>query len=523
MDVTLAVIEGPHQGRVFSFHEHDNFVVGRAKYAHFRLPLKDKYFSRLHFMVEVNPPLCRLLDMGSTNGTWVNTRRVKAADLQDGDLIKGGLTTIRVSIERVDTGRLTGSVGLDDDRLDPEDLHALAVNEPEPAVDPAWIPIEPSAADPYATVPSSPPRLSAEPGTPELMGVASGSPLASSLRADAYDAPGAIPELPPLPSPGPRLLDCQVCGCQVPTQRRGEVVRSADQADFSLCGTCLELIRKQPQPFAGYQIVRELGRGGMGVVSLALRLADGTCVALKTIIPQVAATKTDIERFLREVRILSALDHPNIVRFREAGESTGRFYFAMDHVSGIDAHKLLKSRGPLPIDRAVDLACQLLEALEYAHARQFVHRDIKPSNLLVKTNEGRDQVLLSDFGLARMYQASQISGLTMIGEAGGTPAFMAPEQITHFREARPASDLYSTGATLYTLLTDRLVFDFPHDLGERFRTILERDPVSIRSRRKDIPHGLATVIHRSIAREAEKRFPGARAMREALVKSIGKR
>ena len=99
MRINLTVIKGPHKGREFSFGEHDNFIVGRAEFAHFRLPVQDKFFSRIHFMVEVNPPLCRLLDMGSTNGTSVNSRKVTTAGLNDGDVITAGKTVIRVSLQ----------------------------------------------------------------------------------------------------------------------------------------------------------------------------------------------------------------------------------------------------------------------------------------------------------------------------------------------------------------------------------------------------------------------------------------
>src|SRR5262249_13812393 len=97
--LTLEVIEGPHQGRIFSFHEHDSFLVGRSAQAHFQLPKKDSHFSRIHFLIEYNPPHCRLMDLRSTNGTLVNGKRVARADLRDGDLIQGGTTIIRVAIE----------------------------------------------------------------------------------------------------------------------------------------------------------------------------------------------------------------------------------------------------------------------------------------------------------------------------------------------------------------------------------------------------------------------------------------
>ena len=96
MKVSLKVISGPHAGREFSFEEHDTFIVGRASYAHFRLSKKDQFFSRAHFLIEVNPPFCRLMDMASTNGTIVNDKKVTNVDLKDWDLIKGGHTTIRV-------------------------------------------------------------------------------------------------------------------------------------------------------------------------------------------------------------------------------------------------------------------------------------------------------------------------------------------------------------------------------------------------------------------------------------------
>jgi serine/threonine-protein kinase len=242
------------------------------------------------------------------------------------------------------------------------------------------------------------------------------------------------------------------------------------------------------------------------------------------IIPEVAATKGDIERFVREASIIKELNHPRIVGFRDAGESSGRIYFAMDYVPGIDAARLLReNRGPLPIPRAMDLACQLLEALEYAHARKFVHRDIKPSNLLVKQEDGRDHALLADFGLARAYQASRLSGLTMTDDLRGTPAFMAPEQITNFRDAKPAIDLYSAGATLYNLLTDRHILDFPKRQELKLLMILENDPVPIRSRRPEVPEALAAVVHRALAKDPADRYPDARAMRAALLSSIGKR
>ena len=256
----------------------------------------------------------------------------------------------------------------------------------------------------------------------------------------------------------------------------------------------------------------------MGVVFLALRDADGALVALKAIQPAIVGTELQTERFLREARILRQLDHPHIVAFHEVGESGGLLYFAMDFVPGTDVAELQKKlRGPLPIPRAVNLACQMLSALEYAHAMGFVHRDIKPSNLLVEEDAGRDVVRVTDFGLARTYLTSPLSGLTLQGNVGGTMAFVAPEQIINFREAKPPADQYSAGATLYTLLTDRCVFDLPRQFEAQLLMILQADPVPIQTRRPEIPKGLAAVVHQSLAKDPKNRFKNVGAMRTALV------
>jgi serine/threonine-protein kinase len=445
MHVLITAIAGPHQGEVFRFTGHDTFLVGRSNRAHFRLPEKDEFFSRLHFLIEVSPPHCRLVDLESTNGTFVNGQRVLTADLGDGDLIQGGQTVLRISLEGAS---------------------AVAPALPPPVEAPLPSPDSAETTRPRASSPAS----------CCVCAAVAGRPPPSAGRASAKGVP--------------------------------------------LCASCQAEVLGQPQPIPGYQIVRELGTGGMGVVYLALRPASGAVAALKTIKPAADAGEAAVERFLREASILRDLNHPYIVAFRDQGQARGLLYFAMDFVPGADAARLLEQQGPWPIARAVRLVCQVLEALEHAHGKGFVHRDIKPANVLVTEVEGREEARLLDFGLARVYQASKLSGLTLAGQVAGTAPFMAPEQIVSFRDCRPAADQYAVAATLYNLLTDRHVHDFPAAYQERLLLILNEKAVPIRSRRPEVPQGLAGVIHRALAKEPGERFADVGALRRALLDGL---
>lgn len=412
------------------FSGHESFFVGRSPRAHLQVAKGDRYFSRIHFMIEMNPPYCRLCDMGSTNGTKVNGRPVQSVDLANGDMIHGGSTTLRVSL------------------LGP------------------WQPIIPQA----------------EPHPGPVPPVAAESSVAST---QSFHAPAALAE---------------ESAAAIPLAPAG----LGEAATFPA--------------IPGYRVVGELGRGGMGIVYLAQRESDGSRVAIKTIRPAVATSRRETNRFLREARILQQLRHPKIVSFHESGHAGDTLFFVMDYVEGTNAWQILKAGGPLPVGRAVGLVCQALDALAYAHGQGFVHRDVKPSNILVA--EG-DLCRLADFGLARAYQASAMSGLTMIGDIGGSIPYMPPEQITDYRSARPAADQYAAAATLYRLLTGRYAFEFGKGPShERLAKILCDEPVPIHKRRPGISRSLAAAIHRAMEKDPAKRFPAAAHFKDALLEAV---
>jgi len=430
MDITLTITAGPGKGKVFSFREHEMFLVGRSKHCHFQLPPGDRYCSRIHFLVEFNPPLCRLVDMGSNNGTFVNDRKVESAELKHGDKIRAGRNLLRVQVRE---------------------------EEPAPILPP--------------TCPTAPPE----------------------------DRPTQL-YVPADPS-----LVCPRC--------RG--LRASGQLEGSLCPACQQGASELPR-VPGYQTIRKLGQGGMGIVYQALRSADGQAAVIKMILPAVRDSTGKMERFLREADILRQLHHPRIVSFWEIGQVGEELFFVMDYVPGCNASQLVRQQGPLPVPWAVALACQLLEALEYAHGQKFVHRDVKPSNLLLREEGGWQQSSLADFGLARVYHASALSGLTLTGDIGGSAGYMAPEQITHFREVLPPADQYGAAATLYYLLTGRPPYDLPPQFHQQFTMLLHQDPVPIQKRRPDLPASLVPIIHRAMARSPEGRFADVAEFRRAL-------
>src|SRR5262249_52496112 len=155
--------------------------------------------------------------------------------------------------------------------------------------------------------------------------------------------------------------------------------------------------------------------------------------------------------------------------------------------------------GPLSVPRAIRWTCQALRALAHAHDRGIVHRDVKPANLLVTGTGDRERIKLAGFDLARTYDAETLSGITLSGDIGGTIPFIAPEQITNSRAARPPVDQYAAAATLYNLLTGHYVYDLPQGFAKQLALVLNEDPVPIRSRRPDLPERLASVIHRALA------------------------
>jgi hypothetical protein len=260
----------------------------------------------------------------------------------------------------------------------------------------------------------------------------------------------------------------------------------------------------------GYEILAELGRGGMGVVYKARHLALDRTVALKMIVSAEHAGPAALARFKTEVEAAARLQHPHIVQVYEVGDHDGRPYCALEFVGGGSLAQKLNGK-PMPPREAARLVETLAGAVHFAHSRNVVHRDLKPANVLL-SEDGAPKV--ADFGLARRLDAE--SGQTQTGAVMGTPSYMAPEQASdRASEAGPAADVYALGAILYECLTGRPPFRGASVL-ETLEQVRTHEPDLPSRVRPGTPRDLETICLRCLAKEPERRYGSARELADDL-------
>lgn len=396
-NVILEITSGPHSGRTFTFDAHDSLLVGRSGDAHLCIE-GDEHISRNHCLIEVRPPECHVVDLNSSNGTFVNNERVSDCWLKDGDTIRGGQTQIIVR------------VGQDD-------------------------------------------------------------AFAKTMVEFDIESPTFVPD------------------------------ESAEQ-------------------IGDYELISELGKGSMGLVYKARYVHTDELVAIKVLSPDMKVTEVAQQTFIREAAILCGLSHKRIVRFIEAGSSGNQLFTAMEFVDAVDYQQMLAD---LSLGRRVKIAIglirQVLDGLEYAHGQGLVHRDIKPKNLLVSKDGEKLHARLADFGLAKNFADAGMSQISSEHEIKGTLSYMAPEQIINSRHAKPAADIFSVGATLYSLITGQPIYDLS-DHSTPLATILNDGPIPISERIPELPQAVCRIIDKALAHETDDRYRSASDMHAALTKLL---
>ena len=483
-------------------------ILGRAKDCDPRLLFKpedpkapeNRRISRHHCLLDINPPDVRIRDFGSLNGTFVNGQKIGQRekddkpggsfpeyDLKDGDELRLGGIKFRVSIElpvvcsecgaEIPEAELKASMG---------QTMACLCQKCQKKLEQAKI----------STVAR---RTITEPVK-----------LCAKCGLDITGEAGAN---------RPGEFVCSKCR-ENPFDLLRHLIQDAAHGDKDLVAV------------EGYEIVKELGRGGMGAVYLARRQKTGQEVALKVMLPKVAAGQRATDGFLRETVNTQALQHPNVVRLWEAGCSQGTFFFTLEFCDDGSVDKLIAQRGgKLPIDEAGPIILQALDGLHYAHhadiphvklkdgsigqGRGLVHRDLKPQNIFLSTACGSLVAKLGDYGLAKAFDMAGLSGHTCSGDVGGTPQFMPRQQVQRFKEVRPDADVWAMAATFYKMVTGHYPRSFAKGC-DPWQVILETSAVPIRRRNPAIPPRLAEVIDHALVDDPEIGFKSAAELKQAL-------
>ncbi len=287
------------------------------------------------------------------------------------------------------------------------------------------------------------------------------------------------------------------------------------------CGTRLHSITKtlklplEDLPrgtlFAGrYQIIEELGDGGMGKVYRAMDTTIDEEIALKLIKPEIVPDPKAIERFGNEMKLTRKIPHRNVCRMYDLGEEDGTYYITMEYVRGEDLKSFIRRSGQLTVSKTISIARQICEGLEEAHSLGVVHRDLKSSNVMI---DGEGNARIMDFGVARSLKKK---GDTRVGVLIGTPEYMAPEQV-ETSEVDHRADIYSLGVILFEMLTGKVPFqgDTPVSIALLHRKVL---PPSPRSFNPEIPEDLNGLILKCLEKNREKRYKTAKETFEALKK-----
>lgn len=463
--VVLEFSKGYYAGKKVTCTEPGVLLFGRAKDCRPKFPREGhERISRHHCLVDVNPPDVRLRDLGSLHGTFYN-----------GNLI----------------GKRPRGTAAGEGQASPE--HDLVDGDEV--------------------------RL----GSGQVV---------FTVRIDRGKVEAAA------------VKECSWCHREVAAER------GADRPGLFVCGDCRNNMQAIMQEMMGqaqagnqelraireYNLLEELGHGGMGAVYLARHARTGEAAAVKLMLPKVAADERAVEMFQREIRNTMALRHRHVVRLIEHGYARGTFFMVLEYCDGGSADQLLVQRGgKLPVDEAVEIVLQGLEGLEYAHQAEIpsvrqkdggygpgkgiVHRDLKPANLFL-TGWGSGRVVkVGDYGLAKAFDETGLSGGTRTGETAGTWEFMCRQQVAAYKDAGPEVDVWAMAATLYNLLTGQTPREFP-DGKDPWLVVLESDAVPILTRNPAIPPKLAEVIDHALKEEPEIPFKTAADFKQALENAL---
>ena len=509
--IIMEITEGEYAGRKYEYTETDRVFIGRQEDCGIVLP--ERTVSRYHCLLAINPPIVRLQDFGSLNGTYLNGKKIGQRDrgksweeakdeeheefeLHDGDRIRlGKRCEIKCTIDRQAASDVTAPV---------EDLS----------------PSNEEGADTGQTGQENPENVNPENVNPATEG--------PENRNTEHANPATEK-----PEKGKAEND-----------NLSERAKMLDEILAAILGDVLAG-KKQPAggfPLEGYEKAGLLGKGGMGEVWKVREKKTGKLFALKTMLPQVASGEKGRRMFLREAALCEQLNHKNVVKTYQTGCSNGVFYILMDLCEGGSAQDLLeKNHGKLSLNMATYIILQALAGLDYVHnldvnaeirkkgspsggtqnieAHGLVHRDFKPGNIFLSDRGDHPVAMVADFGMAKAFETAGMTDMTNAGQTSGTVAFMPRQQALNYRYAKPEVDVWAAAASYYYMLTGRPPKNLkPHPL--LWQSIVLESAVPIRKRNSSIPVQLAAVIDRALVEKPEIGCKSAAALRRDIIAAL---
>ncbi len=471
MKAQLLIATGELAGKVLYLAAGQNLGVGRT--FNNDVALNDPGVSREHAVFSYDGLLLTVKDLKSRNGIFVNQEKVDAAILQSGDKVTIGSTVFEASTDVSE---------------------AQVIEAP-----PSEMPLEGiRSADAEADAAGSDAHLVAVTGRPQVFDEATAESIPPGVSAMAAQMQFIESH-----------TQCMQCGRML-GRREMETGAAVKVEGYWVCPDC---VRPEIGRVIGqYRIIALIADGKTGRVFKAEHVTIKRVVAIKILLERLASKESVKLRFLREARAGAQLNHPNIVNMFDAGEDKGAYYLVMEHVEGPNLQKLLDSEGAIAPARALPIAAQVARALEYAHGKGIVHRDVRPANILIAPG---DRAKLFDIGTAQWIEATGVGSLTQPGVAFGDFSYLAPELLKTGVPADSLVDVFSLGATLYTMLTGKPPFQ-ARSIGEAIQLIKSGSVPPPSFANPGVPEALDGLIARLMSLDPAQRAPSAAALADEL-------